>query len=198
MKKHVWNILMLAGALVWSLAAFTGATLAQEKTVEEKEAGPAEVKVDTRNSTVAYIEGNHLVVRLQDGTLEAMRIPPEERFDIDGQKLALNELKPGMVLTHEVVSTSRPITVKTVEISNGTVWHASSGRLLIRTRDGKIADYKIPEWATIKVNGKVEALHQLKRGEPISATITTEVPTVVVSREKRSHGHQAAAETSEH
>lgn len=194
MKKHMWNILMLMGALVWCLTAFAGATSAQQRTVQEKEAGPTETRVDTRNSTVAYIEGDHLVVRLEDGRLEAMRIPPEERFNIEGQKLALNELKPGMVLTEEVISTERPVVVKTVEITNGTVWHAGPRRLLVRTHEGKVVDYQIPDWATIKVNGEVEALHQLKRGDHISATITTEAPTVMVNRETRSHGHHPAAE----
>lgn len=194
MKKHMWNILTLIGALVWSLAAFTGATLAQERTVEEKEAGSAETTVDTRNSTVAYIEGDHLVVRLDDGRLEAMRIPPEERFNIEGQKLALHELKPGMVLTEEVFSTSRPVVVKTVEISDGTVMWASSMRLVIRNHDGKVVDYQIPDWATIEVNGTVEALHQLKHGDHVTATITTEEPMTVVNRETRSHGHHPVAE----
>ena len=195
MKKHIWNILMLTFALVWSLAAFTGATSAQERTVEEKEAGPAETTVDTRNSTVAYIEGDHLVVRLEDGRLEAMRIPSEERFNIDGQKLSLQELKPGMVLTDETISTSRPVVVKTVEIHDGTVWYAGPRRLLIKTQEGKMVDYNVPEWATIKMNGEMESLHQLKRGTHITATITTEEPTIIVNRETRKHGHYPVAET---
>lgn len=194
MKKHMWNILMLMGALVWSLAAFTGATFAQERTVEEKAAGPAETTVDTRNSTVAYIEGDHLVVRLEDGRLEAMRIPPQERFNIDGQKLALQELKPGMVLTEETISTSRPVVVKTVEIHDGTVWYAGPKRLVIKTHEGKMVDYRVPEWATVKVSGQVEALHQLKQGDHITATITTEEPMTITNREARSHGHHPVAE----
>lgn len=194
MKKHMWNVLIVMSALVWSLAAFTRATSAQERTVEEKEAGPAETTVDTRNSTVAYIEGDHLVVRLEDGRLEAMRIPPEERFNIEGQKLSLQELKPGMVLTEETISTSRPILVKTVAIHDGTVWYAAPRRLVIRTPEGKIVDYKVPKWATVTMNGEVEALHELKRGQHISATITTEEPTVVVNRETRSHGHHPVTE----
>ena len=196
MKKHMWSILMLMAALMWSLAAFASPTSAQERTVEEKEAGAAETTVDTRNTTVAYVEGDHLVVRLQDGRLEAMRIPPEERFNIEGQKLALNELKPGMVLTEETISTSRPVIVKTVEITDGTVWYAGPRRLLIKTHDGKMVDYKIADWAKIKMNGEMESLHQLKQGDHITATITTEEPTIVVSREVRKHGHHPVAETT--
>jgi LPXTG cell wall anchor motif len=194
MKKHIWDILMLTSALVWSLAAFTGATSAQERTVEEKEAGAAETRVDTRNSTVAYIEGDHLVVRLEDGRLEAMRIPSEERFNIEGQKLSLQELKPGMVLTDQTISTSRPVVVKTVEIHDGTVWYAGPTRLVVRTHAGKMVDYRVPEWATVKVSGEVEALHQLKRGDHITATITTEEPMTIVNRETSSHGHHPVAE----
>jgi len=77
-----------------SLLLFLGLILvvtgqAQQRTVERKQAGPAEIKVDTRNATVAYIEGDHLVVRLENGRLEAIRIPAEERFNIDGEKHTL-------------------------------------------------------------------------------------------------------------
>lgn len=129
------------------------------------------------------------MVRLANGALEAIRIPSEERFNIEGQKLTLHELKPGMTLTDEVFTTERPMMVKTVEITEGKVFHASPRYLVIHTKEGEVVDYKIPEWATIKINGEERSLHELKRGQTITATITTEVPTVVQEREKRSHGH---------
>lgn len=172
---------------------FTGQAFAQQKTVEQKQAGPTEFKVDTRNTTVAYVEGNHLVVRQADGSLEAVLIPAGETFNIDGQNLSLSELKPGMILTEEVYTTTKPIMVKTVEITDGTVWNAYPRRLLIRTKDNKIVDYNVPEWATVKINGEEETLSMLRRGQTITATIITEEPMTVSEREVRSHGHHAPA-----
>lgn len=191
MKQVARNILVSFAVLALA-AGFVGSALAQQKTVEHKQTGPAKINVDTRNSTVAYIEGNHLVVRLADGSLEAIRIPTEERFNIEGQKLTLHELKPGMTLTDEVFTTERPMMVKTVEITEGKVFHASPRRLVIHTKDGEVVDYNIPDWATIKIDGEERSLHELRRGQTITATITTEEPMSVIEREKRSHGHPAA------
>lgn len=192
--KQIGRYLLASFALL-ALAGFAGLTLAQQKTEEEKQTGPAKLKVDTRDMTVAYVEGNHLVVRRADGSLEAIRIPPGERFNIEGQKLALHELKPGMTLTDEIFTTERPVTVKTVEITEGKVFFSGPRRLIIHTKDGEALDYQIPEWATIKINGQERSLHELKRGQTITATITTETPMNVVEQEKRSHGHPLAAES---
>lgn len=194
MKKSTRNAWTLLASVALLFAGLTDTTFAQKRTVEEKPTGPVETKVDTRDSTVAYIEGDHLVVRLQDGRLEALRIPSEERFDIDGQKLALHELKPGMLLTEETFSTTRPVIVKTVEIVDGTVWHAGPGRLIVKTREGKIVDYRIVKWATVNINGKEQNLVSLRHGEPITATIITESPVAYEQREVRKHGHQRATQ----
>lgn len=174
---------------------FSGFSYAQQKTVEQKQTGPTEMMVDTKDTTVAYVEGNHLVVRLADGSLEAMRIPAGERFNIDGESLTLSELKPGMVLTKEIVTTSRPMVVKTVEVADGTVWFASGNRLIIRLKDGKTADYTIPEWATLTVNGEEGIpLHQLRQGQQITATFITEEPMTMAELKVSSHGHYGTAE----
>lgn len=189
--------LMFFAALLLASAGlvFTSASYAQQKTVEEKQTGPAEMTVNTKDTTIAYVEGNHLVVRLADGSLEAMRIPAGERFNIDGESLTLSELKPGMILTQEIITTTRPVVVKTVEIADGTVWFTSGSRLIIRMKDGKTVDYTIPEWAKLTVNGEEGvALHQLRRGQQVTATFITEEPMTMAELEVRSHGHHATAE----
>jgi len=195
MKQIGRNILASIALVALASVGYVGQAVAQQKTVEHKQTGPAKLTVDTRNTTVAYIEGNHLVVRLEDGSLEAIRIPPGERFNIEGQKLTLHELKPGMTLTDEIFTTQRPMMVKTVEITEGKVFHASPHRLIIHMKEGKAVEYKIPEWATIKINGEERSLYELKQGQTITATITTEEPMTVQEREKRSHGHPLLTES---
>jgi len=195
MKQIGRNLLASFAAIALASVAYVGQAFAQQKTVEETQTGPAKITVDTRDATVAYIEGNHLVVRLADGSLEAIRIPPGERFNIEGQKLTLHELKTGMRLTDEIFTTEKPMMVKTVEITEGRVFYAGSSRLIIHTKEGEALDYKIPEWATIKINGQERSLHELKVGQTITATITTEEPMTVIDREKRSHGHPVVTES---
>ena len=193
--KQIKKIMLASFAAVLVLPGIAGLAFAQQKTVEHTQTGPAKITVDTRDTTVAYVEGNHLVVRLANGTLEAIRIPPEERFNIEGQKLTLRELKPGMTLTDEVFTTERPMMVKTVEITEGKVFHATARRLIIHTKEGEVVDYNVPEWATVKINGEERSLHDLRQGQTITAKITTEVPTVVLEREKKSHGHALITES---
>lgn len=195
MKQIERNILWSFAVVALASMGFVGQALAQQKTMEHQQTGPAKITVDTRNTTVAHIEGDHLVVRLANGALEAIRIPPEERFNIEGQKLSLHELKPGMTLTDEVFTTERPMMVKTVEITEGRVFFSSPRRLTIHTKEGEVVDYKIPEWATIMINGQERSLHELKRGQTITATITTEEPMTVIDQEKRSHGHPLVSES---
>lgn len=198
MKQIGRNILAPFAVVALASVACVGQALAQQKTVEHKQTGPDKITVDTRHTTVAYIEGNHLVVRLADGSLEAIRIPPEERFNIEGQKLTLLELKPGMTLTDEIFTTERPMMVKTVEITEGKVFHASPRRLVIHTKEGEVVDYRVPEWATIIIDGQERSLHELRRGQTITATITTEEPMTVIEQEKQSHGHPLATESKSH
>lgn len=192
MKQIGRNILASFAVVALASVAYVGQAFAQQKTVEHTQTGPDKITVDTRHTTVTYIEGNHLVVRLADGSLEAIRIPPEERFNIEGQKLTLHELKPGMTLTDEVYTTEKPMMVKTVEITEGRVFYVGPRRLTIHTKEGEVVNYNIPEWATTIINGEERSLHELRRGQTITATITTEEPITVVDREKRSHGHPAA------
>lgn len=195
MKQIGRNILIPFAVVALASVAYVGQAFAQQKTVEHKQTGPDKITVDTRHATVAYIEGNHLVVRLADGSLEAILIPPEERFNIEGQKLTLHELKPGMTLTDEIFTTEKPMMVKTVEITEGRVFHASPRYLVIQTKEGEVVDYKIPEWATTKINGQERSLHELRRGQTITATITIEEPMAFIDREKRSHGHAVVSES---
>jgi hypothetical protein len=197
MRQITSKSLLFFAALALASAGliFTGHAFAQQKTVEQRQTGPTEMTVDTRNTTVAYVEGNHLVVRLADGTLEAMQIPAEERFEIDGESLALSQLTPGMLLTTQTITTTRPIVVKTVEVADGTVHFVSGRRLVIRTKDGQMADYTIPKWAEVKINGEGGIpLSELKPGRQITATFITEEPMTVGELEVRSHGHYPLTE----
>lgn len=195
MKQMGRNVLASFAMVALASVGYIGQAFAQQKTVEHKQTGPAKLTVDTRHTTVAYIEGDHLVVRLANGSLEAIRIPPGERFNIEGQKLTLHELKPGMTLTDEIFTTEKPMMVKTVEITEGKVFHASPRRLVIHTKEGEVVDYRVPEWATIIIDGQERSLHELKRGQTITATITTEEPMTVIEHEKRSHGHAVVTES---
>jgi len=74
--------------------AFAGASLAQTTS-----------KADVRNFEVISVDGNRLVVRDERGTNE-LTVPPDFRFTVNGKKMSVSELKPGMKGTATVTTTS--------------------------------------------------------------------------------------------
>ncbi len=184
MSKH-WIHLLGLFAFAAAAVFLVGSANAQQKTVEERPAGPREIQVELVHSTVVAVDGNHLVTRLENGRVEAILVPEDFRFHLDGQTLSVHELKPGMMLTETITTTVKPTIVRTVEITNGTVWHAGGNTLIIRDRFNKMHQYRIPEWATIELGGEAVDLNQLTHGQNVTATIITEEPVTYAERESR-------------
>jgi hypothetical protein len=183
--KHLTRYL---GFVAFTAAAclFAGNAQAQQKkTVEHIPAGPHEVHVAMHHSTVVKVEGNHMVVRRSSGVLEALDVPEDFRFHMDGRTLSVHELQPGMIVTETVTSTTRPITVKTVVIDHGTVWRVQGENLVIRDKQNKLNEYRIPSWSKIDVGGVEQSVLELQRGMVVTATIITEEPVRMVERETK-------------
>jgi hypothetical protein len=176
------------GFLTFAAAAclFAGNAQAQQKkTVEHIPAGPHQVHVTMHHSTVMLVAGNHLVVRRSSGVLEALEIPEDFRFHMDGRTLSVHELQPGMIVTETVTSTTKPIIVKTVVIDHGTVWSTQGENVVIRDKHNKLNEYRIPSWVKIDVGGVEQSVLELQRGMVVSAKIITEEPIQMVERETK-------------
>ncbi|MDE3135110.1 MAG: hypothetical protein KGL59_00920 [Acidobacteriota bacterium] len=183
--KH-WSRFL--GFLAFAAAAclFAGNAQAQQKkTVEHIPAGPHEVHVTMHHSTVLAVEGNHLVVRRSNGVEEALVIPEDFRFHMDGRALSVHELQPGMIVTETVTSTTKPIIVKTVVIDHGTVWRTHGENVVIRDKNNKLNEYRIPSWAKVDVGGTEQSVFDLRRDMVVTATIITEEPVRMVEHETR-------------
>jgi hypothetical protein len=172
---------LLAFAALGSFLA-AGAS-AQQKTVEHRAAGPNEVKVELKQSTVAYIEGRHLVARLPDGSLEAVRVPEGTLFEVEGQQMRLSQMQPGMIITETTIYTTKPEVVRTVEISDGTIFHVIGNSLIIRDKNNKMIHLRIPEWARITIQGEKRTLQDLRPGMKVTATFITEEPMTRIERQ---------------
>lgn len=175
------------GFLAFAAAAclFVGNAQAQEKTVERIPTGPHEVQVSMHHSTVYAVEGNHLVVRRASGQLEALEVPEDFRFHMDGRTLSVHQLEPGMIVTETVTTISKPMIVKTVKIDHGTVWHTTGEDVIIRTKDNQLNRYKIPSWTKVSINGVDQTVFELRKGMEITTTIITEEPLQVVEQQTR-------------
>lgn len=192
-KKWTRLVGLVAFAAMASFLA--GSAWAQQKTVEEQSAGPNRIEVQLKHSTVVLVEGNHLVTRLHDGTLEAILVPEDFRFHMDGQTLSVHQLQPGMILTETVRTTERPTIVRTVEIHEGTIWHVQGQYVSIREKDtNKVRRLHVPGWATVMVDGEELSVQDLRPDMTVNATFITEEPVNVTTTQSRTDVRPPAEE----
>ena len=82
---------------------------------------PETVKsVTIRNGEVLKVMGNTLWVR-EDGVNKAIKVPSGFKFDMNGEKVGITDLRPGTKLTAEIVETSEKIvTDRDVQVAGST------------------------------------------------------------------------------
>jgi len=154
--------------------AFVGAALPQ-------------TTVDTRNFEVISVDGNKLVVRDERGTQE-LTVPEDFRFTVDGKKMAVSELKPGMKGTAIVTTTTTTKPVVVTEVREGQVLRASDLSMTVRLADGSTRRFTQGELdkrgIQIVKDGQPIRIADLRRGDPLTATIITNgAPTVLTEQE---------------
>ena len=68
---------------------------------------PREVEVtEFRNGTVVKVVGTTLIVRMADGEIRRLQnVPRDQRFEVDGKELRVEQLREGMKLRAKVIST---------------------------------------------------------------------------------------------
>ncbi len=86
-------------------ATITSATAPVMERVEEVKSG-----------TVVRVIGQNLLVQLADGKFKKFVVPQGYRFVVDGQKVSVSELRPGMQLSATIVSEKEVGTMTAAEI----------------------------------------------------------------------------------
>jgi hypothetical protein len=156
--------------------AFTGVALAQTTKT-----------VDVRNFEVISVAGNKLVVRDQKGTNE-YTVPDDFRFTINGKKMPVSELKPGMKGTATVTTTTTIKPVAVTELRDGVVLSAEQGILIVRDAEGARKKFTQDQLAQrgvqIVKDGRVVSMDELKKGDTLTATIVTQAAPVVVTEQE--------------
>jgi hypothetical protein len=163
MRRHVVSTIIAVG--LFSLLVGTAA--AQQTSTTE-----------TKTFEVISVEGNHLVVRLPEGTRE-ITVPEDFRFTVSGKQVSVHELKPGMTGTATITTrtTLKPVTV--TEVKNGRVEKVVGSTIIVRTdKDVRMFTQSDVDKRGVKIirNGKPVSVSQLKDGDNLTATIITEKP----------------------
>jgi hypothetical protein len=172
-----------AGAAIAISLLSAGARLSAQDTQSTTHvSGQPAVETDVRRGEVVYVSGNDLVIRMSTGEVKHFTVPPDFRFNVDGQDLAVQDLKPGMHLSRTITTTTTPRTVKTVRTINGKVWHVNPPKTVILTLgDGTNKQYNVPDGQKFMIDGQEQTVFQLRKGMNVSATVVTESPETVVS-----------------
>ena len=182
-KKY--GFLVQAASYVFVCAVLTVGAWAQDVSTTTVQHGPSSFETQVRNAEVVYVEGNDLVLKLENGRVEHMIVPDTDKFHIDGQEVSVYNLKPGMKLTETIITTTTPRYVNTVRTIEGKVWHVSLPRTVILTLpDLTHKQYTVPDHAKFVINGKEETVFDLKKGMKVQATVVTDEEGTVLESSK--------------
>jgi hypothetical protein len=124
------------------------------------------------NAEVVHAGGKDLTLRFTDGQIRQFEIPASAAFRIDGRRVRMPGLKPGMKLTASVSTADVPAWVDTLEtVDVGTVWKTVGNSIIIKTPDGENKMYKVPAGGRVSMGGVEKTLDQLHEGDKITATV---------------------------
>jgi hypothetical protein len=156
--------------------AFAGAPMAQTSTT-----------FAVHNFEVISVDGNRLVVRDERGT-NAYTVPDDFRMTVDGKKMSVAELKPGMKGTATVTTTTTSKPVFVTEVKEGVVLDAGPGSITIRNADGTrkrfTRDQLDQQGLQIVKDGNVIRIDEAQKGDTITATIVSKAEPVVVTEKE--------------
>ena len=174
------GFLLATGTLGLASAVQTGA---QVQTTTATRAGQSSQTVTVNRGEVYAVDGNDLIVKMADGTFRHFPdVPESARATVDGKKLGIHDLKPGMMLQRTITTTTTPMIVTTIQTVTGKVWHVTPPLSVILTlEDNTNQEFKIPKDQKFNVDGQMVDAFALRKGMKVSATKIVEVPTVVSS-----------------
>lgn len=183
---HLFN----RGAIAIFLAmAGLGTTWAQDSTVTTIQHGEPSFEAQVKNAEIVYVEGNNLVLKLENGGVEHLVVPSNDRFTIDGKQVSVGELVPGTKLTQTIITTTTPRYVNSVRTLEGKVWHVNAPSSVILTLpDHTQQVFNVPSHATFTVNGEKKTVFDLRKGMKLKATIVTDDEHTVVESNKLAFG----------
>jgi len=187
LSRSMMRSLLVGGAVC--LASFwpVAAQVQTSKTVTHGES-THEVKVE--RGEVIFVSGNSMVVKLANGELEHFtNVPDSTTVLVDGQHLNIHQLKPGMKLEKQTLTTTTPRVITTVETVTGKVFHVSPPNSVILTlENGQNQRFTIPSGQKFVVNGQETDAFGLRKGMVVSAQRVTEVPETVITQQVKRTG----------
>jgi len=187
MTSRIFRLTIVAGAVL-SVASLPA--LAQVQSSETVEHGTPTHQVKVERGEIVYVSGNDVVIKMEDGSLRNFNnVPDSTTVTVDGQQLNVHQIKPGMKVEKQTITTTTPRVVTKVETVTGKVWQVSPPNSVILTLDdGTNQRFKIPPGQKFNINGTQTDAFGLKKGMVVSAQRVTEVPEMVVTEQVKRTG----------
>jgi hypothetical protein len=159
---------------------------AQVQTTTRVQSGQSMEVVRVDRGEVMAVEGNDLIVKMENGSIRHFEnIPDSARITVDGKQLGLHDLQPGMKLQRTITTITTPQVVTTIERVKGKVWYIAPPNTVILTlENGTNQSFKIPKDQKFSVDGQMVDAFGLKKGMVVTATKIVEVPATVVAQER--------------
>lgn len=179
------NRLVMAGIACVSFALVVNAQVRTETNTIHKLATKT-ISVD--RGEVVYASGSDLVLKKDDGSIVHFA-NVTDTATVDGERVAIDALEPGMKLERTISTTTTPHTVTTVQSVTGKVWHVSPPHFVILTlEDGTNHKFDLPNDHKVFVDGRLVDAWSLKKGMKISATRVIEAPGIAVAQQTKLTG----------
>src|SRR5262249_8754327 len=110
-----------------------GILSAQQTSTQEKIKGETSTQVMVRSGKVLAVDGNNLIVKMQDGEVKHFTVPEDAKFTVGGKEIGLSELQPGTELTQSIITTRTPTVVRTTTTIQGRVFAVNAPNSVILT-----------------------------------------------------------------
>jgi RNase P/RNase MRP subunit p29 len=176
-------------AIIFCLFFAVGVS-AQVQTGATGTSGQPAVETQVERGEIVTVNGNDLVVKMEDGSLRHFaNVPESAKVTVEGKELGIHDLKPGMKLERTITTTTTPQTITTTQTVTGTVFHVNApNSVTLRLEDGTTQQFKIPKGQKFTVDGQETDAFGLRKGMKISATKIVEEPQTVVEQQKQVTG----------
>jgi len=176
-------------AIIFCLLLAVGVS-AQVKTDTANTSGQPTVETQVERGQVVTVNGNDLIVKMEDGALRHFaNVPESAKVTVDGKELGIHDLKPGMKLERTITTTATPTTITTTQTVTGTVQQVMApNSVTLRLEDGTTQQFNIPKGQKFTVDGQETDAFGLRKGMQISATKVVEEPQTVVEQQKQVTG----------
>lgn len=185
-RKHL-NGALGGAALCFVLSVSAAAQVEMQRSEAH---GDTTKTVKVERGEIVYINGNNVVIKMEDGTLRHFdNVPDSVSVMVDGKPVNIHNAKVGMKVEKQTITSSTPKVITTVETVTGTVWHVTPPTSVILTlENGTNQSFKIPKGQKFTVDGQQTDAFGLKKGMKVQAQRVTEVPETVMAQEIKRTG----------